>query len=1057
MQKLPHPPRVPLFGNTFQVLSMKPIAKFIGLGEKYAPITELNVLGTKLICVYSYDLMKELFDESRFAKFIDIPFEYLREVAGDGLFTAWTHEPNWRKAHNVLLPGFAQRSIRGYYPIMVDVLEKMFARWSLFAPGTYFDITDQMIRFTFETIGLAGFGYQFNNFSTEQMHPFVAHMTEGVQTALLRAKVPRWAYFLMFGRRRRYQQAVEYMNKTVDDIIKERKANPELYRNRIDLLSLMMNAVDKETGTKLDDVNMRYQILTFLVAGHETTATLLSFTFYHLLQNPDILERAYREVDEVLGSNTKEMPTYQQVMNLKYIQQILFECLRLHAPVPMIELYSDKPTTIGGKYPIPANTSILAFIQSLHLDKGIWGENADKFNPDNFTAEAIAQRPADAFKPFGNGVRACIGRQFALLEATLGLGAILQRYKFQGEPNYVLTTDEIPTVKPVGFKLRIEPRQDKDRFATGQQQQHSEQHADVPQGNVVQHHTPMTILYGSNMGTSEEYARRIAQDARRQGFLVQLMTLDAAINKFPDKGILLVISSTYNGYPPDNAAQFKAWLPNANLNAANLSFAVFGCGNTQWVNSFQAFPLWLDENLAAKGISRLMPRGAADASLPEFENEFEVWYGQLWAKLSNQLNLQKNTAKIQNDAIYALQMIDNKTATYKTPYPAYANALELEMVENRELQAQDSPRSTRHIALKLPQGVAYQTGDYLVVYPQNAEELVSRTAAHFQLNTNDLVQLRALSPLAWLPCDSPVLVGDLLRYFVELQDTVTRQQLLDLAALTECPPEKQKLLQWADENQYISEIANKKISLFSIFQQVPACQIPFERFLQMLPALRPRYYSISSSALVSPQVLSITVGILSEPHTSGSGDFTGVCSSFFAQAQSGKTTVRAAIKAPNTDFRLPANHLTPILLIGAGTGIAPLRAFYLERQQLHQQGVAVGKSYLFFGCRRPNEDWLYQQEQQTSDVIEVFTAFSRQPDKQYVQDKLRQQHELVWELLQKDAVVYICGDAAGMAQGVRQAFLDIYQQHTSQSAADAELWLQNLIRNNQYRTDVWSS
>lgn len=1064
MNKLPHPPRLPFVGNMHQVLTLKPIQRFVSLGDKYGPVTELNIVGTKLICVYNYDMMQELFDESRFAKFIDLPFIYLREIAGDALFTAWTHEPNWKKAHNILMPGFAQRSIRGYFPVMIDVLQHLLAKWYNYTPETYFDITDQMVRFTFETIGLAGFGYRFNNFATDQQHPFMDAMTAGIQTALLRAKIPNWTYFLMFGRRKKYRQSVEYMNRLIDEIIQQRKANPDDYRNKTDLLSLMLNASDKETGEKLSDTNIRYQILTFLVAGHETTATLLSFTFHHLLQHPDVLERAYREVDAVFGDDPTKMPTYEQVMNLKYIQQILSECLRIQPPVPVIEMYSPTPTTLGGKYPIPADTAVLAFVHSLHRDRRVWGEDADEFNPDRFAPEAVAQRPAGAYKPFGNGVRACIGRQFALLEAALVLGAILHRYKFHGEPGYVLQTDELPTVKPVGFKLRIEPREAKDRFPVAKTTQ-TQTASDVEQQQQGQHSLPITVLYGSNMGTSEEFARRIAADARRRGFPVQLSTLDEAIDTLPRTGFLIIIASTYNGYPPDNATRFKEWLASADIDGSGVRYAVFGCGNSQWMSSFQAFPNWLDAQFQQKGYAPLLAKGQADASTAEFDEDFEQWYRRCWEAVyaalpdSERVPEQQPTSLPRPESLYALEIVESSSLPYTNTRPQHPQEQPFRLLANENLLAAEGDRATQHVELALPEGTSYQTGDHFAFYPQNSEELIAAIAAHFQLKGNTLVRLKARSPLASLPCEQVISVDDLLRHFVELQDTATRTQLADLAAMTECPPERQKLLRWAEEAAYKTEIVAKRRSVWDVLRLVPGCVVPFEFFLQLLPAMRPRYYSISSSALESPTVLSLTVGLLRAPHLSGEGLFQGVASSFWAQLKKDHI-VHGFIKAPNSDYRMPERSETPLILVGAGTGISALRGFYRERHFQHKQGLPCGKITLFQGCRNQAE-WLYADEQKRLlDALgEVYPAFSRVgAAKVYVQDLLREQGARVWDELQAGAVVYVCGDAAGMAVGVRQAFLDIYRsQNPDATAADAEAWMQALIHEGRYKTDVWTT
>ena len=143
---------------------------------------------------------------------------------------------------------------------------------------------------------------------------------------------------------------VAFMNKMVDEIVAERRKNAEAADDKKDMLAAMMTGVDRATGEQLDDVNIRYQINTFLIAGHETTSGLLSCTIYALLKHPDILKKAYEEVDRVLGPDVDARPTYQQVTQLTYITQILKEALRLWPPAPAYGISPLNDETIGGKY-----------------------------------------------------------------------------------------------------------------------------------------------------------------------------------------------------------------------------------------------------------------------------------------------------------------------------------------------------------------------------------------------------------------------------------------------------------------------------------------------------------------------------------------------------------------------------------------------------------------------------------------------------------------------------------------------------------------------------------
>jgi cytochrome P450/NADPH-cytochrome P450 reductase len=227
----------------------------------------------------------------------------------------------------------------------------------------------------------------------------------------------------------------------------------------------MMTGVDRATGEQLDDVNIRYQINTFLIAGHETTSGLLSCTLYALLKHPEVLKKAYEEVDRVLGPDIEARPTYQQVTQLTYITQILKEALRLWPPAPAYGISPLKDETIGGKYQLRKNTFITVLVMALHRDPSVWGPNPDAFDPENFSREAEAARPVNAWKPFGNGQRACIGRGFAMHEAALAIGMILQRFKLIDINRYQMVLKETLTIKPDGFKIKVRPRTDAERGA----------------------------------------------------------------------------------------------------------------------------------------------------------------------------------------------------------------------------------------------------------------------------------------------------------------------------------------------------------------------------------------------------------------------------------------------------------------------------------------------------------------------------------------------------------------------------------------------------------------
>src|SRR5881398_1577389 len=464
LNPIPHPPKKPVVGNMLSLDPNAPVQHLVRLTKELGPIFWLDMMGAPLVIVAGHDLIDELSDEKRFDKAVRGSLRRVRAVAGDGLFTAHTNEPNWSKAHNILLQPFGNRAMTSYHPSMVDIAEQLVKKWERLNGDEEIDVVHDMTALTLDTIGLCGFDYRFNSFYRRDYHPFVESLVRSLETIMMTRGLPLENLWMQ-KRRRDLASDVAFMNKMVDEIVAERRGNAEAAADKKDMLGAMMTGVDRATGVELDDVNIRYQINTFLIAGHETTSGLLSCTLYALLKHPEVLKKAYQEVDRVFGPDTDARPTYQQVTQLTYITQILKEALRLWPPAPAYGVAPLKDETIGGKYKLKKGTFVTILVLALHRDPSVWGPNPDAFDPENFSREAEAARPINAWKPFGNGQRACIGRGFAMHEAALAIGMILQRFKLIDNHRYQMQLKETLTIKPDCFKIKVRARNDADRGA----------------------------------------------------------------------------------------------------------------------------------------------------------------------------------------------------------------------------------------------------------------------------------------------------------------------------------------------------------------------------------------------------------------------------------------------------------------------------------------------------------------------------------------------------------------------------------------------------------------
>ncbi|MEM9851849.1 MAG: cytochrome P450, partial [Pseudomonadota bacterium] len=531
LERIPMPDKMPVVGNMLSIDKDAPLQDMMRLTRELGPIFRMDMMGTPILIVSGHDLVDELCDEKRFDKAVRGSLRRVRAIGGDGLFTGDTQEANWSKAHNILLPTFSRQAMSNYFPMMLDVATQLCLKWERLNQDDEIDIVHDMTAVALDTIGICGFNYRFNSFYRQDYHPFINALTNTLETCMMQRGLPFESTLL----RRRLDQMekdVSYMNTLVDDIIAERRKSGDRATN--DLLNYMLDGVDKVTGESLSDENIRFQINTFLIAGHETTSGLMSFTLHFLMNHPDVLEKAYEEVDRVLGRDISVQPTLKQVNQLTYVTQILFEALRLYPTAPAFSVYPYKDEIIGGKYKIKERTFTTVLSLMLHRDKRVWGENADNFDPENFSKEAMAARPANAYKPFGNGQRACIGRQFAMQEAVLVMGMILQRFELVDYLNYKLLLKESLSIKPEGLKMKVRLRKDVTRSTLVP--------GSAPEGDAAatgladsasrpSHGTPALVLYGSNLGTTEDFARDLARMADLNGFDVTLAELDEYAGK----------------------------------------------------------------------------------------------------------------------------------------------------------------------------------------------------------------------------------------------------------------------------------------------------------------------------------------------------------------------------------------------------------------------------------------------------------------------------------------------------------------------------------------------
>ncbi|MGY2372898.1 molybdopterin-dependent oxidoreductase [Pseudomonas sp. SDO524_S393] len=519
----------------------------------------------------------------------------------------------------------------------------------------------------------------------------------------------------------------------------------------------------------------------------------------------------------------------------------------------------------------------------------------------------------------------------------------------------------------------------------------------------------VTLLWASQTGNAEALAERFALRLRDSGINVQLSAMaDFPASKLASTHTLALISSTFgDGDPPDNGQAFWHSLNNAETRLESLRFAVLALGDPNY-DQFCQHGKQLDQRLLELGATRLLERVDCDT---EFEEHAEAWLQRLQHSL--------NPAKAAAPATHA-----GKTKLHGA-----------RLLLNRHLNPQSQHKETRQFALDLAgSGLSYEAGDALGVKPRNCPELVdellglTRLAATTPVNIDtfgDLPLQQALIQHFEIARPS----SDTLAFIAERSANSGLKQLLE-------PERKAALKDWLWGRQ-----------LADVLHEYPI-DCTADELLGTLKRLQPRLYSIASSAKAHPQEVHLTVAAVRY------GKRKGVSSTFLAD-RAGDGDVPVFVQ-PSKHFRTPSDGDVPMIMIGPGTGIAPFRGFLQERRA---QGHS-GRNWLFFGEQHAATDFYYREELQGMQHDGLLThlslAFSRdQPQKIYVQDRIRENGAELWRWLQDGARLYICGDASRMAKDVDQALRDIAQTHGGLGLEGAGEYWRQLSEQKRYLRDVY--
>ncbi|RDL29977.1 Bifunctional cytochrome P450 reductase [Venustampulla echinocandica] len=1063
-ETIPGPPGLPILGNAMDVDPANAIMSLGLLTDTYGPIFKLTLAGREKLYIGSVELMNEICDEKRFAKIVHGPLEQVRTGVADGLFTARPGEEAWAIAHRTLMPAFGPLPIQSMFDEMHGIACQLVVKWARFGPNEKINVTDDFTRLTLDSIALCAMGTRFNSFYHDEMHPFVAAMVDFLVESGQRAgRLPLANYFRRTAQQK-YDADIALMKKVATDLIAERRANPT---DKKDLLNAMLHGRDPKTGQALTEDSIKNNMITFLIAGHETTSGLLSFLFYNLLKSPASYQAVQREVDDVIGNNPI---TIEHMSKLPYIDACLRETLRLTPTAPAFSVSirpdsTEESTFIGGgRYEVKKGQPMTVLLPKIHRDPLVYGPDADEFKPERMLPEAFSKLPPNSWKPFGNGSRACIGRPFAWQEAILAVAMLFQNFDFRMEdPSYQLEIKTTLTLKPKDFYMRANVRAhidpdylektlyvapSKDSKATNK---HLNDKAVTTTGGTKK---PMSIFYGSNAGTCEALAQSLARTASSRGYEPHVNVLDSAVNKVPSDQPVILICSSYEGQPPDNAAHFVEWLQNLKgSKMLGVKYAVFGCGNRDWASTFHKVPLLLQSGFEESGAEKIADIGLGDVAGGDIFGDFDKWQDEnLWKALGGNADEQEAGIDVEVDTSSRRSRLrqDVKEA----------------IVLSNELLTTEGEPEKRHIALKLPTGMEYKVGDYLAVLPLNDTKNVRRVLKWASLPHDATLTIKSGSNTT-LPTGHPISAVDVLGAYVELGQPATRKNIIKIAS--SCTDEKKRaeIMKLAGDD-FEREVMLKRRSPLDLLEEYPsAAGLPLGDFLAMLPPMRIRQYSISSSPLADPTTATITWSVLDTPSKAASSKrFLGVASNYLSSLEEGDR-MHVAVKPSHGHFHPPKDiENTPVIMICAGTGLAPFRGFAQERAMQIKGGRKLAAAYLFIGCQHPQKDVLFSNELrqwEKDGVVEVFYAFSKAKEQskgcRYVQDRVWEERERMREVFDQGAKLYVCGSNT-VGEGIGVMIKKIYEEATeargkSKTDEEIESWFQD-IKSNRYASDVFA-
>ena len=541
------------------------------------------------------------------------------------------------------------------------------------------------------------------------------------------------------------------------------------------------------------------------------------------------------------------------------------------------------------------------------------------------------------------------------------------------------------------------------------------------------------VFYGSQTGTAEDYASRISKEGHSR-FGLKTMVADLEdydfdnLDTFPEDKLAVFVLATYGeGEPTDNAVEFYEFIGSEDINfsegggaddkpLANLKYVAFGLGNNTYEH-YNSMVRNVDKYLTKLGATRLGAAGEGDDGAGTMEEDFLAWKEPMWTAVAEKMNLEEREAAYE--PVFEVTEKDELTADDDTVYLGEPNKNHLEgnqkgpfnannpfiapIVESSEIfTAKD--RNCLHMEISIAgSNLSYTTGDHIAVWPNNSGKEVDRVfkVLGMEHKRHTVIAVKGLDPTAKVPFPSPTTYDAAIRFHMEIGAAVSRQLVSGLAQFAPNDDIKAEMTKLGSDKDYFKQkVTNQHLNLAQLLEIEGKghtwSKIPFSFLIEGLVKIQPRYYSISSSSLVQKDKISITAVVESLQKADAPHVLKGVTTNYLLalkQRQHGDPSpdphgLNYAINGPrnkydgihvpvhvrHSNFKLPSDPSKPIIMVGPGTGVAPFRGFVQERAAQAKAGQNVGKTVLFFGCRKRSEDFLYEKEWEVSQTIAHMTS-----------------------------------------------------------------------------------